>query len=152
MTPAVRRATLRAAGLFGAVLAADQVTKALVRAGVELGSRDPILPGVELVHTRNTGVAFSLLQGGGSVLIAFTAIAMLAVVSWFARTPARRGAWVPAGLLVGGAAGNLADRVIHGAVTDFIDLPLWPAFNVADIAITFGVAALLYVLEVRREA
>jgi signal peptidase II len=55
--------------------------------------------------------------------------------------------WLPTGLLLGGAAGNLIDRVRDGAVTDFIKLPHWPAFNVADIAITVGVLALLYVLE-----
>ena len=51
------------------------------------------------------------------------------------------------GLLIGGALGNLIDRLAHGAVTDFIKLPAWPAFNVADMAITFGVLALLWVLE-----
>jgi signal peptidase II len=55
--------------------------------------------------------------------------------------------WLPTGLLIGGAAGNLLDRVREGAVTDFIDFPAWPAFNVADMAITFGVLTLLYVLE-----
>ena len=55
--------------------------------------------------------------------------------------------WLPTGLLIGGAAGNLIDRAREGAVTDFIDCPLWPAFNVADMAITFGVLTLLYVLE-----
>jgi signal peptidase II len=132
------------------VLAADQASKALVRANVELGSSDPVLPGVDLVHTRNTGVAFSLLQGGGSALIVFTAAAMVAIAVFFARHPARPGAWVPAGLLLGGAAGNLVDRVARDAVTDFIDLPLWPAFNFADVAITTGVVALIYVLEAKR--
>jgi signal peptidase II len=140
-------APARAAALGAAVLAVDQATKALVRANVDVGSRDGILPGVELVHTRNTGVAFSLLQGGGGLLVVLTVLAMLAVLVFFARDPGRPGAWVPTGLLVGGAAGNLIDRIAQGSVTDFIDLPLWPAFNVADMAITFGVVALLYVLE-----
>ena len=138
---------MRAAALLAAVLAADQATKALVRANVEVGSRDGILPGVELVHTRNTGVAFSLFQGSGAPLIVLTVAAMAGMLVFFARNPARAGAWVPVGLLVGGAAGNLIDRLARGSVTDFIDLPLWPAFNVADVAITFGVLALLYVLE-----
>ena len=59
----------------------------------------------------------------------------------------RRLVWLPTGLLIGGATGNLLDRVREGSVTDFVDLPLWPAFNVADMAITVGVLALLYVLE-----
>ena len=55
--------------------------------------------------------------------------------------------WLPTGLLVGGAAGNLIDRIRLGSVTDFIKLPHWPAFNVADIAVTVGVVTLLWVLE-----
>ena len=55
--------------------------------------------------------------------------------------------WLPTGLLLGGALGNVIDRVRDGAVTDFIKLPGWPAFNLADVAITAGVLALLYVLE-----
>jgi signal peptidase II len=141
----------RAAALLAAVLILDQVTKALVRAHVEVGSRDGVFPGVELVHTRNTGVAFSFFQGGGTLLIVFTVAAMVAILVFFARAPGRPGAWVPTGLLLGGAAGNLIDRVRLSAVTDFIDLPLWPAFNVADMGITFGVLALLYVLEAPRD-
>ena len=59
--------------------------------------------------------------------------------------------WLPTGLLVGGAIGNIIDRLRDGAVTDFLKLPHWPAFNVADMAITFGVLALFYVLEGRRD-
>ena len=59
----------------------------------------------------------------------------------------RRLVWLPTGLLIGGAAGNLIDRIREGAVTDFVDVSWWPAFNVADVAITFGVVTLLYVLE-----
>ena len=58
--------------------------------------------------------------------------------------------WLPTGMLVGGAIGNLIDRVANGQVTDFIKLPAWPAFNVADMSITFGVLILLWVLEGRR--
>jgi signal peptidase II len=61
--------------------------------------------------------------------------------------PTRPWLWLACGLLVGGALGNLIDRIAHGSVTDFIKLPLWPAFNLADMSITFGVLALLYVLE-----
>ena len=142
----------RAAAVLGGVLALDQATKALVRANVTVGSRDPVFPAVDLVHTRNTGVAFSLFQGSGAPLIVFTVVAMAAVVVFFALRPDRPGVWVPVGLLLGGAGGNLIDRIREGAVTDFIDLPLWPAFNVADVAITFGVLALLYVLERPRDA
>jgi signal peptidase II len=55
--------------------------------------------------------------------------------------------WLPTGLLIGGAVGNLIDRAREGAVTDFVDVSIWPAFNLADTAITIGVLSLLYVLE-----
>jgi signal peptidase II len=141
----------RAAAVLGAVVALDQGAKALVRASVPRGEAEPLLLGVDLVNTRNTGVAFSLFQDGGALLIVFTVVAMVALLVFFARDPGRPGVWLPAGLLLGGATGNLIDRVLDGAVTDFIDLPLWPAFNVADMAITFGVAVLLFVMERPRE-
>ena len=139
----------RAAALLLTVLAADQLTKALVRADVPMGSRERVLPGVDIVHTRNTGVAFSLFEGGGALLLAFTVVAMVAILVYFLRDAERPGLWLPAGLLLGGAGGNLIDRIRDGAVTDFIDLPAWPAFNLADMAITVGVVALLFVLERR---
>ena len=137
----------RAGALTAALVAADQGTKALVRAGVELGDRDGILPGVELVHVRNRGVAFGLFADGGVVLVAIGVISVLALLAFFATHSRRPLVWLPTGLLLGGAAGNLVDRGRQGFVTDFIDLPLWPAFNLADMGITFGVLALLYVLE-----
>ena len=65
----------------------------------------------------------------------------------FARHQAKPLIWLPVGLLVGGALGNIVDRIREGAVTDFLKIPWWPAFNLADVAITFGVLALLFVLE-----
>ena len=140
--------TLRAAGVAGVVVAVDQGTKALVRAGMERGDSDPILPGLKLVNVRNTGVAFGFLSDGGGALIAgITAVALAGLLLFFVLHRNRPLAWLPVGLLLGGAVGNLIDRIAAGAVTDFLKLPKWPAFNVADIAITFGVLALLYVLE-----
>jgi signal peptidase II len=74
-------------------------------------------------------------------------LAVSALLAFFFTHLRRPLVWLPTGLLLGGAAGNLIDRLRDGAVTDFIKLPHWPAFNVADIAITFGVLALVYVLE-----
>ena len=144
----VRSAAFARAGVVvGVVLALDQLTKHTLAAGIAQGEERKFLPGINLVHVRNTGVAFSLFSGGGGVVLAFTLAALIVLVSFLALRPERAGLWIPTGLLIGGAVGNLIDRLASGAVTDFIKLPLWPAFNIADMAITFGVVALLYVLE-----
>jgi signal peptidase II len=147
-SPKVRSAPFaRAAFLAAVVLVLDQLTKHLVRTGIQEGDTDKFLPAVQLVHVRNTGVAFSLFSGGGTLVLVLTLVALAILLAYFVRRPARPWLWLPTGLLVGGAIGNLIDRIAHGAVTDFIKLPAWPAFNVADISITFGVLALLWVLE-----
>ena len=142
-----RTATLRAVAVAAGVLAADQATKAIVRGSIGRGERVDVLPGIDLVNTRNTGVAFGFLSGGGTLVAILAALALIALLAFFATHMDRRLVWLPTGLLVGGAAGNLIDRAREGSVTDFVDLPLWPAFNLADAAITIGVLALLYVLE-----
>jgi len=152
---ASRKARLAASGratlLIGAVLGLDQLTKHTVAAGIRAGAAKRFLPGVQLVHVRNTGVAFGFLSGGGAPVLAFTVAALAMLVAYFVLRPDRRWLWLPTGLLIGGALGNLIDRVASGSVVDFIKLPLWPAFNVGDMAITFGVLALLWVLEGPRE-
>jgi signal peptidase II len=141
------KSALRAGALAVAVVAADQVTKSLVRHNVRIGSSDGIFPGVQLVHVHNRGVAFGLFVNGGVVLVIIGVAAVSALLIFFATHSRRPLVWLPTGLLLGGAAGNLIDRLDRGYVTDFIDLPLWPAFNLADMCITFGVLSLLYVLE-----
>jgi signal peptidase II len=140
----------RAGAVAALVVVLDQVTKHTVAAGIGPGQTRKLLPGLQLVHVRNTGVAFSLFSGGGTVVLVFTFVAIAALGSYLALRPDRTLLWLPTGMLVGGALGNLIDRLADGAVTDFIKLPHWPAFNVADIAITFGIVALLWVLEGRR--
>ena len=137
----------RAAGVGAAVVAVDQGTKELVRGGMQRGDSDPILPGLKLVHVHNDGVAFGLFSGGGAVVGVVTGLALLGLLAFFVAHRRRPLVWLPVGLLLGGAVGNLVDRLVQGHVTDFLKLPKWPAFNVADVAITFGVLALLYVLE-----
>jgi signal peptidase II len=137
----------RALALAALVVVLDRITKHLVVSGIAVGGEHKVLPGVTLVHVRNSGVAFGFFSGGGALVLVLTLVALGALLVYFVLRPNRRGLWVPTGLLVGGALGNLIDRVVNGPVTDFIKLPLWPAFNVSDMAITFGVLALLYVLE-----
>jgi signal peptidase II len=150
-SPKVRAgAFARAALVLGAVLILDQLTKHTVATGVEPGTSRSIFFGVRLVHVRNNGVAFGFLSGGGTLVLVFTLVALAVLVGYFALRPDRPGLWLPTGLLIGGAIGNLIDRIANGAVTDFIKLPAWPAFNVADMSITFGVLSLLWVLEGRR--
>jgi signal peptidase II len=129
------------------VLGLDQLTKHLIRTGIQVGDKQKFLPFIDLVHVRNTGVAFSLFAGGGTIVLVLTLIALAALTGYLIWRPERPYLWVPTGMLIGGAIGNLIDRLAHGAVTDFIKFPLWPAFNVADISITLGVFALLWVLE-----
>jgi signal peptidase II len=146
------RAPLRAAVLAAGIVAADQVTKALARGAVARGDSEAVLPGVELVNTRNTGVAFGLFSGGGVVVTLITLVALAGLLAFFSRNLDRPLAWLPTGLLLGGAVGNLIDRLGGEGVTDFVKLPAWPAFNLADVCITVGVVALVYVLEKPRAA
>ncbi|MCW3063014.1 MAG: lspA [Solirubrobacterales bacterium] len=143
----VGRAWGRAGLVLAAVVALDQVTKALVRHGIDEGASNSVFPAVTLVHVRNKGVAFGFFSGGGWIVPALTSVALAALVAYFLLHPRRSGLWLATGLLIGGALGNVIDRIRDGAVTDFIKLPHWDAFNVADMAITIGVLTLLWVLE-----
>lgn len=140
----------RAAGWRGLLAAAsvavvaDQVTKAALVTHVDPGERVDVLPLLDFVHVLNRGVAFGFLgDGSAESVILVTLAALLFVLGWFALDARRPWAWLAVGLLVGGALGNLADRSRQDAVIDFIDLPLWPAFNLADIAITAGAGLLV---------
>jgi signal peptidase II len=141
------RTSLAAAGVAALVVGADQLSKALVRGALEPGERHDLVAGVQLVNVRNTGVAFGFLSDGGALLVVGTAVALLALVVFFVTHTGRALVWLPTGLLVGGAVGNVIDRAREGSVTDFVKFPHFPAFNVADMAITVGMLALIYVLE-----
>jgi len=137
-----------------AILAADQWTKWLVESHLPLHASREILPGVlHLSHVRNTGVAFGLLAAEGdglrtALLAAFGLAALSLIAFFFVRTPKehRRLLWALA-LVLGGAVGNLLDRLASGAVTDFVAVFIgsyrWPDFNLADSAISIGLALLV---------
>jgi signal peptidase II len=128
----------------GVVVAADQASKAAIVSGLALGERVDLFAGFDLERVTNSGVAFGLLSDASDGLVlGITLTALAIVVGWFAADAARPRLWLGVGLLVGGALGNLADRIREDAVTDFLDPPLWPAFNLADIAITLGVVVLV---------
>jgi signal peptidase II len=134
----------RALAVCGAVVLLDQVSKAIVLSSLSLDQHERIGLGFSITNTPNTGLAFGIGQGQGFVL-GVTVAALILVLVWFALDPGRPGMWLAVGLLAGGALGNLADRVRMDAVTDFIDPPLWPTFNLADVAITLGALGLVLV-------
>jgi signal peptidase II len=133
----------------GVVVAVDQATKQLAVSGIERGEQVNVFFGLDLTNARNTGIAFGALEGGGLVVAILIGLSLALLVGYFALNREKPWLWLPVGLLVGGALGNLADRAREGAVIDFIDPVAWPAFNVADSCIVIGVAALLYVAEGR---
>jgi signal peptidase II len=131
------------------VVAVDQATKQLAVSEVDRGEQVNVFFGLDLTNARNTGVAFGALEGGGVVVALLIGLSLALLLVYFTLNREKPWLWLPVGLLVGGALGNLADRAREGAVIDFIDPVAWPAFNVADSCIVIGVAALLYVAEGR---
>ena len=127
---------------------ADQLTKALVRGSIEPTETVSFLPGIDLVRVANDGVAFGLFDGASSGLLVLIGVVFTAGLAAFLlhEADARPGIWLPVGLLAGGAIGNLLDRLREGYVTDFIDPPAWPAFNLADVEITVGVILMAWAL------
>ena len=128
------------------VMALDQITKQAAIASVDPGHPHQIIFGIDLTNVRNRGVAFGLLGGGGDLVVIVTVATIAFLLVYFAFHATRPGLWLVVGLVVGGAFGNLADRVRIGAAIDFIDPPVWPAFNLADVAIVGGVAWLALML------
>jgi signal peptidase II len=144
-------ALARALGVMLVVLGLDQLTKHTLATSIRPGQVKTVVPGlVHLVHVRNTGVAFGFLSGGGAVVYAVTGLALVALLGYLLARPQRRWLWLPTGMLLGGAIGNLIDRLARGSVIDFIKLPHWPAFNVADTSITLGVVVLVLVIDAAR--
>ena len=143
----VASAPARAAITAAIVVALDQATKQIVDARIERGDQVAVFPGLELTNSRNTGVAFGALEGGGLLVAVLIGLSLTLLVGYFVLHRDVPWLWLPVGLLLGGALGNLIDRAREGAVIDFIDPVAWPAFNVADSCIVVGVFSLLWVVE-----
>ena len=137
-----------------AVLALDQASKWLIETHLPEQSSHEVVPGLlHISHVRNTGVAFGMFANGGReggswvlALVGLVALGLIAML--FHRTPAKdRGLLAALALVMGGAIGNLLDRVASGAVTDFIAVYIgsyrWPDFNIADSAISVGLVVIL---------
>src|SRR3989338_3189604 len=134
------------------VLMLDQLTKWLIRTHFLFGEARPVLGGVfHLTYYQNPGMAFGLMQGFSAVIAVFSVLAIGFLIylsrQWSAGGPHARLVQVSLGLIVGGASGNLVDRVVLSSVVDFLDFGIgeyrWPAFNVADICISTGVGMLV---------
>jgi signal peptidase II len=131
----------------GLVVAVDQATKQLAATNIAISEEVSVIPGLGLTHTRNTGVAFGALEGGGLIVAILIGTSLALLIAYFIANRDKPWLWLPVGMLLGGALGNLADRAREGAVIDFIDPVAWPAFNVADSCIVIGVFLLLWVVE-----
>ncbi|MGE5595138.1 MAG: signal peptidase II [Hyphomicrobiales bacterium] len=133
--------------LAAAAVGADQLTKWIIRSWIDLGDEKLDLGLVRLVHITNSGAAFGMFQDAGPLLAVTSIIGMTAILIYlfnpgFAHPLMRAGL----ALMLGGAIGNLIDRLRSGEVVDFIKVPNFPAFNVADSCITIGVLLLLWTM------
>jgi signal peptidase II len=145
-------AWVRAGLVLLVVVAADQLSKHAIRQSIVSGEERGVLPGLQLVNTRNRGVAFGFLPGSHIGVTLVIAVALLALLVYFALHATRPLVWLPTGMLIGGALGNILDRLRTGSVTDFIKFPLgWPPFNLADASITLGVLLLIFAIEAPRK-
>jgi signal peptidase II len=130
--------------IAGLVVALDQASKHLVRANLVLGESVPEEGPLRITYVTNTGAAFGILQGQTLFLMVTTFFGLAAILLYYLYPPMEHGVLrLALGLQLGGAVGNLADRVRLGKVTDFIDVGSWPAFNVADSSIVVGVAIIV---------
>lgn len=139
-------------GLSGLIIVLDQLTKFWVVSALKLGQRVELAPFLNLVFVYNPGAAFSFLSDAGGWQRWFFVALALAVSAWLTflirQHASERLLPLAAALILGGALGNVIDRIRYGAVVDFVDVHAagwhWPAFNVADSAISVGVALLLW--------
>ena len=126
------------------VVALDQATKGIVRGSLEVGEEWPSGSPINVRYVTNSGAAFGSLQSATTFLIAMSLIGLAAIYLYYRNPPFQHWlASVGIGMMLGGAVGNLIDRVRLGRVTDFIHFPHWPNFNVADSSIFVGVAIIV---------
>jgi signal peptidase II len=133
--------------LAAAIVGLDQLTKWTIREWLERGEAVSVVWPLKIVHVTNSGAAFGMFQGAGPLLVITSVVGMVAILVYlfnpgFAHPVMRLGL----ALMLGGAVGNLIDRVAEGRVVDFVKVPNFPAFNVADSAITIGVFFLIWAL------
>lgn len=132
----------------GIIIALDQISKAYIRANLPVGEIwmpwEWLAPYARIVHWYNTGAAFGIFQGMGDVFKILSALVSVAIIYYFPRVPRQDWALrLAMSMQLGGAVGNLIDRIFVGHVVDFISVGTFPVFNVADSSISVGVVVLL---------
>ena len=127
-----------------AVFVVDHITKSLVAAQVAYGTEIPVLGHlVGITNVRNSGAAFGFAPTFAILFLIASVVVSIGLVVYVARTTSPFWSDAVLGLVLGGTAGNGFDRLFYGTVTDFVNVHIWPVFNVADSAISLGVAALI---------
>lgn len=146
MRPTIRTRILPP-GVALLILLADQLSKRWIITHLQFGEPwNPLRllrPMVSLTYVTNTGVAFGLLPGGSHLFVGVAIVAVVGILTYCAGLSLGR--WpleLSLGLMLGGAVGNLLDRLAHGHVIDFIDFKVWPVFNLADSSIVIGTVIL----------
>jgi signal peptidase II len=135
-------------GIAGLVIASDQLVKYIVRTRLEWGETwspfEWLSPYARIIHWTNKGAAFGLFQSGGLIFTIIAILVSIAIIYYYPRIPSSNVALrLALALQLGGALGNLTDRLTHGIVTDFISVGSFPVFNIADASISVGSAVLI---------
>ena len=134
--------------IAGIIIILDQITKAIIRASIPFGGQwmplEWLSPYFRFVHWENTGAAFGLFQGGGLIFAILAVIVTVFIVIYYPQIPKDEKLMrVAISMQLGGAIGNLIDRIVFGPVTDFISVGTFPVFNIADSSITVGVGIMI---------
>ncbi len=150
----VREESVLIMAIVIALIVFDQLVKVFVSSTMVLGHSIPVLPGIfHITYIQNPGAAFGILANQRWVFIA-AGVAILLLSVWFYPRVRNENRWIRYGgaMLLGGAVGNLIDRIRLGQVIDFLDFRVWPVFNIADIGIVVGVGCIMYELLFRKDA
>ena len=123
----------------------DQITKSLITKYLSLHQSIPLIKNIlHFTYIRNTGAGFGILKNQNILLIFTSLIIIGAIIYNFKKIIKKKKILIPIALIIGGAIGNLIDRIFIGHVIDFIDFIIWPSFNIADSAITIGAVWLMF--------
>ena len=139
-------------GVVVLVLCLDQFTKLIVRQNLIRGESFPDSGLFRFTHVHNTGSLFGIFQGYNTPLIVASLLAIILLI-WIYKTYAHKGLLISLalGLQLGGAIGNLIDRLVQGHVTDVFDVGIWPVFNIADSSIVVGLGVLFFIMVTDKE-